>query len=125
MIRKIRDALQKEKDASPNAAHTSDLPGNLVNASSSVSGGMSNEQDIIGTIFALLDCRGRDNIQRAADRADSTGHAYRHPGDAVSGSEFHVRKKCCRWAHGPEIDWRKIVNLILRVSFGAWCKVII
>lgn len=53
MIQKIRDASQKENDASPEAARKSDLLSNLVNAPPSVSGGAFSEQDIIGNVFAL------------------------------------------------------------------------
>jgi hypothetical protein len=52
-IQKIRDASQKEKDASPGVARKSDLLNNLVNAPLAGSGGTFNDQDIIGNVFAL------------------------------------------------------------------------
>lgn len=112
MIQKIRDASQKEKDASPNAARKSDLLSNLVNAPSSLSGGTFSEQDIIGNVFALSFA-----AEETTSSALQTGLILLAIHTDIQGAlQAEVDAICANKAVGEPMDyrtdWPKMRNLI-------------
>jgi len=112
MIQKIRDASQKEKDASLNAARKSDLLSNLVNAPSSVSGGTFSEQDIIGNVFALSFA-----AEETTSSALQTGLILLAIHTDIQGAlQAEVDAICANKAVGEPMDyktdWPKMRNLM-------------